>query len=144
MTGRAKWDAWSAANNAYGNHKEKAEKRYLEIASELGWTEGLAPPGLQNQSYTESDNVTGSSEHSWKSHNNESDGEGNGGGGMGTSVSAMALPPLDDQDAQSLHGLAVANKASEVSSYLDASPGDINKLDEHVRYSFRACHAASV
>jgi hypothetical protein len=146
MTGRAKWDAWSAASNAYGDHREKAEKRYLEIARDLGWTEDFAPPELQNQSYTEGDEVTGSSEDSWKSRNNESGsnrGEGgNGGGGMGTSVSAMAPPPLDDQDARSLHGLAVANKDSELSSYLDASPGDINKLDEHVRYScFRACHA---
>ncbi|KIM75385.1 hypothetical protein PILCRDRAFT_827296 [Piloderma croceum F 1598] len=135
MTGRAKWDAWSSASNAYGDHREKAEKRYLEIARDLGWTEGFASSGFQNQSYTESDKVTGS----WTSYNNESGSNRGEGGGMGTSVSAMAPPPLDDQDARSFHGLAVANKASELSSYLDASPGDINKLDEH---GYTALHLA--
>jgi hypothetical protein len=140
MTGRAKWDAWISASNAYGDHREKAEKRYLEMARELGWTEGVASSGLQNQSYTESDKVTGLTEDSWTS--DDESGSNRGGGGMGTSVSAMAPPPSDDQDARSFHGLAVANKASELSSYLDASPGDINKLDEHVRYDcFCACHA---
>jgi hypothetical protein len=144
VPGRAKWDAWSAAGKTYGDRGEEAEKRYLEITRDLGWMD-VAPPASEHRSHTESDEVTGSSEDSWKSHNSESGsnhGEGgNGSGGMGTSVSAMALPPVDEQDAKSLHGLAVANKVSELSSYLDASPGDINKLDEHVRRScFHCCH----
>jgi hypothetical protein len=109
---------------------ECSGKRYLEIARELGWIEGVAPTA--EQCHTEDDKATGSSEDSWGQGSNG----GNGGGGMGTSVSAMALPPLDEQDAKSLHGLAVANNVSGLSSYIDSRPGvDINELDKHVRLS---------
>lgn len=137
MTERAKWDAWSAASKTHEDRKE-AEKRYLEIARGLGWTLGVAAvPTSVDQSRKQSDETTKFSDDIWDfetngSESNSGDG-GNGGVGMATSVSAMAPPPLDEQDAKSLHGLAVANNVLGLSSYLDACPGiNINNLDEHV------------
>jgi hypothetical protein len=138
MTERAKWDAWSAASQTHEGRGEEAEKRYLEIARGLGWTLGAAAvPTSVDQSRKQSDEATNSSDDIWDFETDglESDrGDGgNGGVGMATSVSAMAAPPLDEQDAKSLHGLAVANNVLGLSSYLDACPGiSINNLDEHV------------
>ncbi|KAH9947140.1 ankyrin [Amylocystis lapponica] len=39
MTGRAKWDAWSATGQTYADRGADAEKRYLTIARDLGWEE---------------------------------------------------------------------------------------------------------
>jgi hypothetical protein len=136
MAGRAKWDAWSAAGKAHENHRE-AEKRYLEIASDLGWTEGVIHLTPREQSHSDVDRAGSSSEGGWDFENSEPGSSRNqGGGGMGPSVSAMAPPPLDEQDSKSLHGLAIANNVSGLHSYLNAHPNiDVNELDEHVRPS---------
>ena len=138
MTERAKWDAWSAASKTYEGCGEEAEKRYLEIAQGLGWTSGVAATLTSvDRSRKQGDEATSSSDDIWDLETDESESnrgdEGNGGVGMATSVSAMAAPPLDEQDAKSLHGLAVANNVLGLSSYLDAFSGvNINNLDEHV------------
>jgi len=137
ITGRAKWDAWSAAGKARQNHKE-TEQRYLEIARDLGWTEGIfhsAP--TRSGGDGSSGSFEGSLDHESESGSSSSRG---GSGGMGTYVSAMAPPPLDEQDSKSLHGLAVTNNVSGLYSYLDAHPDvDINQLDEH---GYTALHLA--
>jgi len=136
MTGRAKWDAWSAAGKAHEGHGEEAEKRYLEIARDLGWTGGTSLPAPAEQAH-----LYGNRVGDYESSESKPDrGGGSGAGGMGTSVSAMAPPPLDEQDSKSLHGLAVTNNVSGLCSYLDAHPGiDINELDEH---GYTALHLA--
>jgi len=136
MTGRAKWDAWSVAGKAHEDHGEEAEKRYLQLARDLGWTEGASLPAPAEQAHLYGDKVGdyGTSE------SRPSSGDGSGAGGMGTSVSAMVPPALDEQDSKSLHGLAVTNNVSGLCSYLDAHPSvDINKLDEH---GYTALHLA--
>jgi hypothetical protein len=128
MAGRSKWDAWTAVAKSYNDDREKAEERYLEIARTLGWTDNAS------QSYTESNKEINSSTDILP-HEISISGSSRGGGGegMGASVSAMAPPPFDEQDGKTLHGLAVANKVSGLSSYLEAHPtADINAVDEHV------------
>ena len=136
IAGRAKWDAWSAAGKAHENHRE-AEKRYLEIASDFGWTEGVIHLTPREQSHSDVDRAGSSSEGGWDFENSSEPGSSHnqgGGGGMGPSVSAMAPPPLDEQDSKSLHGLAIANNISGLYSYLNAHPNiDVNEFDEHVR-----------
>ncbi|EEB98432.1 hypothetical protein MPER_02059, partial [Moniliophthora perniciosa FA553] len=44
LTGRAKWDAWNTAGLKFKDGAE-AEKRYLQIARDLGWKEGVMIPG---------------------------------------------------------------------------------------------------
>jgi acyl-CoA-binding protein len=131
LTGRAKWDAWSAAGKDH-EHREDAERRYLQIARDLGWTD-IIPFAPGKSSVLDSSGADVSYEGIWDSSKTESSRVGGGGGGMGTSVSAMVPPPFDEKDSKSLHGLAVANNASGLSSHLDAHPdADINELDEHV------------
>jgi len=102
MTGRAKWDAWTAAGNTCTT-KTDAENRYLEIARSLGWTQGVTQ---------ELEGATGSSGES---------------GGFGTSVSAMARPE-DDNDT-SLHGLAVSNDLQGLKELLEREP-NVDVRDE--------------
>ncbi|KAG2150099.1 hypothetical protein BD769DRAFT_1708184 [Suillus cothurnatus] len=115
MTGRAKWDAWKAASDAYENNSHAAAQRYQTIAQELGWK-----PGVRNDS-------AGS----------ESSG---GGGGMGTSVSLLINPGPDLGEAQTLHGLAIAGDAEKLMAFLRANPAvDINARDE---FDYTALHLA--
>ncbi|TFK41261.1 hypothetical protein BDQ12DRAFT_432381 [Crucibulum laeve] len=118
MTGRAKWDAWSAADKKYEKEQD-AEIRYLEIARSLGWTEGTAPTAKpQTQEEEEIDWDDGVPAKS-----------GTGGGGMGLSVSSMA-PPKTEID-KSIHGLAVSNDVPGLTTLLELSPDtDLNALDE--------------
>lgn len=131
MTGRAKWDAWSAAGKAYQDNGAQAESRYLEIAKDLGWNEGLTA-GSESKPEGKDD----SSDDIWDdsgSDSGSSGGGGGGGGGMGVSVSRAMAPPLDDEDASSLHGLTLANNVPAILSYLESHPDfNINGLDQHV------------
>jgi len=140
---RAKWDAWSAAGKTHEDRGVEAEKRYLEIARDLGWTEGFPTiPGFAEQSHMQSEKTTGFSEDDWDDESSGlgSNHGGNAGGGMAASVSAMAPPPLDKQDAKSLHGLALLNNIPDLTSYLEAHPGvDINEFDQH---GYTALHLA--
>ncbi|KAF7306841.1 Acyl-binding protein [Mycena indigotica] len=88
MTGRAKWDAWTNTGGAVTS-KAEAEARYVAIAESLGWK---GPFGEDNN---------------W-----DNEDSGGGGSGMGTAVSAMARPEAVQDN--SLHGLAVANRADEL------------------------------
>lgn len=136
MTGKAKWDAWNATSKTYDDRSADAEKRYLDIAHDLGWENGSnpAPVPVKESSPEEIESIDDIwDDESSGSSTSESNPSG-GGGGMGTSVSAMAPPTADENDAGTLHGLAIANNAEGMSSYIDAHPDvDINELDEHVR-----------
>lgn len=130
MTSRAKWDAWSAANQSYGARGAEAEERYLGIARDLGWTEGALVSTPAEHETSVKPCAEGSSEDIWDSDTASS----SGGGGLGLSVSAMAPPPLDEQDAKTLHGLAVSNNAAGLAAHLDAHPDTgVDEIDQHVR-----------
>ncbi|CAA7258635.1 unnamed protein product [Cyclocybe aegerita] len=123
MVGRAKWDAWDGAEKKYQIPKE-AEKRYLEIARGLGWSEGSvvekAKPAVSK---------TGEEGDIW---DDEDSGKGSGGGGsLGLTVSTLAAPPSPQVADFSIHGLALSNDVFGLTALLDGEPEiDVNALDE--------------
>ena len=126
MTGRAKWHAWTQAGQTWGPGREcDAENRYLDIAKELGWTEGEEGCSGQTSrpvSFSESELDSGSHHHVGS------------GGGMGNSVSTPLVPVVEAGDLDTLHGLAVSNNLSGVDAFLqDHLDADVNSTDEFVR-----------
>ncbi|KAF7306838.1 Acyl-binding protein [Mycena indigotica] len=113
MTGRAKWDAWTNTGGAVTS-KAEAEARYVAIAESLGWK---GPFGEDNN---------------W-----DNEDSGGGGSGMGTAVSAMARPEAVQDN--SLHGLAVANRADEL-ALLDGSGVDWDAMNSQ---GYTALHLAA-
>jgi len=119
MTGRAKWDAWTAVGKKY-ERPEEVEQRYLEIARTLGWTEQTKVPEPKTPS-TDKD-IWDKDEVSHAS---------SGGGGLAVAVSSMAPPPkvIDN----SIHGIALSNDITGLKEILEAHPEtDLNVLDEFV------------
>ncbi|KAJ4486018.1 ankyrin repeat-containing domain protein [Lentinula aciculospora] len=118
MTGRAKWDSWSAAGKQYTSSVD-AENRYLEIARDLGWQPGApAPP----ENKTTGDDI-------WDLDSDSSKDGGGGGGGMGVSVSSIAAPEI--QTDNTLHGLAITGDLNKLETLVSLdSEVDINALDE--------------
>jgi len=122
MTGRAKWDAWAAAGKQYLDAQE-AEKRYLEIAQTLGWA-GSATE-IQVENVPSSSSTTSNS------------GEG---GGMGWYVSVLKPPPPSSTIDKSIHGLALSNDVSGLTTLLEQYPEtDLDAVDE---YGYTPLHLA--
>ncbi|KAJ7125673.1 ankyrin repeat-containing domain protein [Mycena crocata] len=118
FTGRAKWDAWTAAGKTQST-KAGAESRYLEIARSLGWTEGAVP---LETARNETENIWDSDDENEPTKNRGDSG------GFGTSVSAMARPE-DEADA-SIHGLVISNDVQRLVSLLQEDAGvDLNARD---------------
>ncbi|KAG1757674.1 hypothetical protein EDB19DRAFT_55856 [Suillus lakei] len=138
MTGRAKWDAWKAASDAYENNSHVAAQRYRAIAQELGWKPGSTPsstPGERSEDAGANAGVWNDSTGSGSSKSS-----GGGGGGMGTSVSLLVNPGPDLGEAQTLHGLAIAGDAKKLMAFLLVNPAvDINARDE---FDYTALHLA--
>lgn len=134
MTGRAKWDAWSNTAKTYNDRKGDAEKRYLDIARELGWIPGDA--GTQVKSPSDQT----SSGEVWDDELGMTvSGSSSNHGGMGTIVSALARPANQD-GAETLHKLAIEGDADKISRFMEAHPLlDINKRDE---FGYTALHLA--
>jgi len=131
MTGRAKWDAWAAAGKQYQDAQE-AEKRYLEIAQTLGWagsTTEIQVENVPSSSFTGDSNTTPDASNS-----------GGGGGGMGLSVSVMMPPPPSSAIDKSIHGLALSNDISGLTTLLEQCPEtDLDAVDE---YGYTPLHLA--
>lgn len=120
MTGRAKWDAWAAVGKKY-ERPEEAERRYLEIARTLGWTEQEKGPDKRESETPSAD------EDIWDK--DEVSRGSSGGSGLAVSVSSMAPPPkvIDN----SIHGTALSNDITGLKEILEAHPEtDLNVLDE--------------
>ena len=126
MTGRAKWDAWAAAGKQYQDAQE-AEKRYLEVARSLGWAGSTAEIQVENvPSSSTGDNETPEASNS------------GGGGGMGLSVSILMPPPPSSTIDKSIHGLALSNDVSGLTTLLEQCPEtDLDAVDEYVSHYFR-------
>jgi Ankyrin repeat len=122
MAGRAKWDAWSSAGRAF-HQREDAERRYLEIARNLGWTE--------DEVIQESKDEVAISD-SWEEDGAKSSSNpGARSRGMGGAVSAM-LPPVQELE-QGIHGFAISNDAAALSNTLEANPAaNVDEPDEFV------------
>lgn len=123
MTGRAKWDAWAAAGKQYQDAQE-AEKRYLEIAQTLGWAGSTTEIQVED--------VPSSSTTPPEASNS-----GGGGGGMGLSVSVMMPPPPSSAIDKSIHGLALSNDVSGLTTLLEQCPEtNLDAVDEYVSQLF--------
>ena len=130
MTGRAKWDAWSAAGKQYQDAKE-AEKRYIEIAQTLGWTGSTTESQVENVPLSSS--TTGNSDTTPEASNHG----GGGGGGMGLSVSVLMPPPPPSAIDKSIHGLALSDDVSGLTTLLEQYPEtDLDAVDEFVSQLF--------
>jgi acyl-CoA-binding protein len=124
MTGRAKWDAWSAAGKTYHDGAD-AENRYLAIARSLGWEKETTGARESKSDEIDLDNIS--------DDDNSSGGSDGGGGPMGGTVSSMASLH-EEIDLNTIHGLAVSNDGPKLASFLREYPHlDINSLNEHVR-----------
>jgi hypothetical protein len=130
MTGRAKWDAWAAAGKQYQDPQE-AEKRYLEIAQTLGWAGSTTEIQVQNLP------LSSTGEGSWDENDTREASNSSSGGGMGLSVSVI-MPPSPDVIDKSIHGLALSNDVSGLTTLLEQCPEtDLNAVDEFVsQYCF--------
>ncbi|KAF8168207.1 hypothetical protein B0H34DRAFT_684636 [Crassisporium funariophilum] len=130
MTGRAKWDAWIATGKKY-DQPQDAEKRYLDIARNLGWTETSEVPLKRSPELaTDEDSL----DDDTSSHSTS----GAGSSGMGLTVSSIAPPPMVTDN--SLHGLAISNDNAGLIALLDQRPEtDLNARDE---YGYAPIHLA--
>ena len=123
MTGRAKWDAWAATGKQYRDSQE-AEKRYLEIAQTLGWTE----------SRVQDVPLSSTGEGSWDDNDDSDTPEASSysGDSLGLSVSVM-VPPSPSAMDKSIHGLALSNDVSGLTILLEQCPKtDLDAADKFV------------
>ena len=126
LTGRAKWDAWKATSETYGDRYADAESRYLDIARQMGWTGNAGEPSSSRPT-SEGGEDKGPLDGS-------EDGSGSGGGlwGMGYAVSTVSVPTMEDEPA-TIHTMALSNNADAVTSLLQRDPTlDVNERDEFV------------
>lgn len=133
MTGRAKWDAWKSAGDTYKNGAD-TEKRYLEIARDLGWTEGAIN---QPQAAPE-----GEGEINWDDENvsEQSSGERSG---LGPSVSTMLKAENDEKpdSDKTVHDFAVSGDIEKLETLLKDNPQlNLDELDEN---GYTPLHLAS-
>jgi len=130
MTGQAKWDAWAATGKQYRDSQE-AEKRYLEIAQTLGWTESR----VQNVP------LSSTGEGSWDDNDDSDTPEASSysGDSLGLSVSVM-MPPSPSAMDKSIHGLALSNDVSGLTTLLEQCPKtDLDAVD---KFGYTPLHLA--
>jgi hypothetical protein len=131
MTGRAKWDAWAAAGKQYQDPQD-AEKRYLEIAQTLGWAGSTTEIQVQNVPSSSTD------QGSWDDNDDSDTPEASTSneGGMGLSVSVM-MPPSPSAIDTSIHGLALSNDVSGLTTLLEQFPEtNLDAVDEFVSHCY--------
>jgi hypothetical protein len=135
MTGRAKWDAWAAAGKQYQDAQE-AEKRYLEIAQTLGWAGSSSTTEIQQQvEENVPSSTTGGSDDTPETSNS------GGGSSMGLSVSVLMPPAPSSAIDKSIHGLALSNDVSGLTTLLEQCPEtDLDAVDEYVSQLFSLEH----
>lgn len=126
LTGRAKWDAWSNTGKVYAGNGPDAERKYLDVARELGWVPGsgaVDDPQDEGEVWDEDLGVSISL--------SSTDGKG----GMGGSVSAMtgSRDEGNDTGGQVLHAFAIQGDVNKISQFIvDNSSVDVNQRDEYV------------
>ncbi len=126
MAKRAKWDAWKNTGNKYSNPGE-AEARYIEIAKNLGWIEGIT---IDHEDADEIDLNALDDEPEVKEKGNTSNISDSG--GLGPKVS-KAQPPVSVED-HSIHGLAIDNNVAGLTALLNLNV-NLNARDEFVSKS---------
>jgi len=125
FTRRAKWDSWQEVGTRYLSQSDPdgaAQARYLEIAKSLGWKAGIT---------TDNDWLGG-----------DTDGEGGSTKGLvtGTGVFVSTMSPPEDDDSDTIHGLAIAGDAQKLEKLLTTETSlDLDQKDE---YGYTALHLA--
>lgn len=128
FTGKAKWDAWATAGKTYQERPADAESRYLEIARNLGWSEGKeaeveTPANVGNSTANEEEDIW-DSDSEVKARKGES-------AIMGRITSTMVVE--DDETSSALSNIAIAGDVDGLQSYLEVHPDvDVNARDENV------------
>ncbi|KAF8560275.1 hypothetical protein OG21DRAFT_47726 [Imleria badia] len=129
FTGRAKWDAWSNTGKVYVGNGPDAERRYLDVARELGWVPGagvVSEPQNSGEVWDEDLGVSISL----------SSKEGKGGMGGSISVMPAARDQGNDTGGQMLHAFAIQGDVDKIGRFLaENSPVDVNLRDEYVRFT---------
>lgn len=128
ITGRAKWDAWSNTGKAYAGNGLDAERRYLDVARELGWAPGSLA-GVMNGPQEEGEVWDEDLGMSILPSSTE------GKGGMGGSVSAMTASRDEGNDTGGpvLHAFAIQGDVNSITRFLvENSSADVDQRDEYV------------
>jgi len=132
LTGRAKWDAWNNVGKTYAGRGADAEKRYLEIARDLGWVPGHGIAREEGEVWDDDLGVSVSRSASAQSKS-----------GMGGSVSAMPAAALGDDllgGPPSLHNFAIQGDADKIARALIDDP--FVDLDKRDKYGYTPLHLA--
>ncbi|KAL0575821.1 hypothetical protein V5O48_006148 [Marasmius crinis-equi] len=134
MTGRAKWDAWKSAGATYHDGAE-VEKRYLQIARDLGWTEGTASTAQSKPETVEDEEIN------WDEDDDVPSQGSSKPSGLGPSVSVMLNEDEAPEDATTIHDFAVSGDTERIEGLLKGKPDlNVNELDEN---GYTPLHLAS-
>ncbi|KAI8980729.1 ankyrin [Trametes punicea] len=136
FAGRAKWDAWRSAGDTYKDRPADAEKRYLEIARSLGWTEGKDAEPQVHSSDAAADHEE---EDIWMTDAEVAERKRET-SAMGRVASTM-VPAEDGHGTTALTDFALAGDAQGLVSYLEEHPEvDVNARDDN---GYTALHLAA-
>jgi hypothetical protein len=114
----------------------EAERRYLDIAKELGWKEGKGDEAVvaaKSAQASQSDkNVE--DEDIWDDEEETSRAKkSGGGGGMGNAVSTMTANDQAEEEGESLHSLARSGNAEGLKIFMsNHTDADVNAKDDYV------------
>lgn len=150
QVGRAKWDAWAAAGTSWSSssgtvNKEAAEKRYIEIATSLGWTVERTKstnPGV-GEKETEKENSSPPNQQDKDSNSPEFSLDRHF-SGFGGRVSTMTKPgdvSEDEAELNTFQDYAAEGKLLAIENYLKENP-EYN-LNSRNPSGYTALHLAS-
>ena len=111
---------------------EEAERRYTNIARELGWKEGDGEEAKAQKAQTsQPEGEDDDDDDIWDK--DDVPKKSGGSGGMGNVVSTMAAADEPEQDKETLHSLARTGNVEGFKEFLSSHPGtDVNAKDENV------------
>ena len=132
FTGRAKWDAWKQAESVYGEKGQVAEERYLQLAKDLGWVEGVALADT-NEASSAARSGDGENEDDIWDDEETSKRYKSSGGGMGNTLSTMAAGEEEGRREDSPHQFAISGDTEGLKALLQSHAEiDLNAVDEYV------------
>ena len=116
----------------YGNEDTDAEERYLQLARELGWVEGVAqvtplvdPPPATSSTGNEENDLWDDEETSKRYQSS--------GGGFGNQLSTMSSEGGEDRAIDTLHNFSVTGNVEGLRTWLQSHPtNDLDAVDEYV------------
>ena len=139
FAGRAKWEAWSSTGKTYTNRLVEAERRYLDIAQELGWKDGKGNEATVAATSTQASHANDNDyEDIWDDDTQQT--KKSGAGAMGNAVSTMVADNRAEQEVESLHNLARSGNVEGLKIFISGhSDADVNSKDEYVSVRLAQC-----